>query len=425
MKLAVIGTGIAGNVAAYRLARNHDVTVFEAADRIGGHTNTIDVTHSGRDYAIDTGFIVYNERTYPNFTALLRELGVATRASEMSFSVQNEESGLEYNGTSINALFAQRRNLFRPSFHRMIRDILRFNREAVTVLEDRRVDTTLGQFLAERCYSAEFVNDYIIPMGAAIWSASPGMMLEMPAYFFVRFFENHGFLTVNDRPTWRVICDGSRSYVDKLVAGHRHRIHLNAPVHRVRRFPTHVEVKVRGAEAQQFDEVFIACHSDEALAMLADPSPLERDVLGAIAYQRNEAVLHTDARLMPRRQRAWAAWNYHVAARSTGRVAVTYNMNILQGLEAPVQFCVTLNNTRAIDPSRIIETIQYSHPVFTREAVAAQQRHAELNAARRTYFCGAYWRFGFHEDGVISALNALKHFERSVRHEQRDLRRAG
>jgi predicted NAD/FAD-binding protein len=425
VKLAVIGTGIAGNVAAYRLARDYDVTVFEAADRIGGHTNTVDVTHDGCHYAIDTGFIVYNDRTYPNFTALLRELRVASRASDMSFSVQNERSRLEYNGASINALFAQRSNLFRSSFHRMIRDILRFNREAVTVLEPQSVDVTLGQFLTERGYSAEFVNDYIIPMGAAIWSASPNMMLEMPAYFFVRFFENHGFLTVNDRPTWRVICGGSRNYVDKLVAGHRHRIHLNAPVHRVRRFPTHVEVKVRGAEAQRFDEVFIACHSDEALAMLADASSLERDVLGAIVYQRNEAVLHTDERVMPRRKRAWAAWNYHVANRSSERVAVTYNMNILQGFEAPVQFCVTLNNTRTIDPDRVIENIQYAHPVFTREAVAAQRRHAELNGTRRTYFCGAYWRFGFHEDGVISALNAIRHFEHSVRHEQRDLRRTG
>jgi predicted NAD/FAD-binding protein len=425
MKLAVIGTGIAGNVAAYRLARNHDITVFEAADRIGGHTNTVDVTHARRHYAIDTGFIVYNDRTYPNFTALLRELGVASRVSGMSFSVKNQQSGLEYNGTSINALFAQRSNLFRPSFHRMIRDILRFNREAATVLEPQRIEVTLGQFLTERAYSPEFVNDYIIPMGAAIWSASPGMMLEMPACFFVRFFENHGFLSIDDRPKWRVIRGGSRNYVDKLVAGHRHRIHLNAPVHSIRRFPTHVEVKVRGAEAHRFDEVFIACHSDEALAMLADASPLERDVLGAITYQRNEAVLHTDERLMPRRKRAWAAWNYHVADQPSERVAVTYNMNVLQGLEAPVQFCVTLNNARTIDPSRVIETIHYTHPVFTREAVAAQRRHAELNGTRRTYFCGAYWRFGFHEDGVISALNALRHFEHRVRHEQRDLRRAG
>jgi len=425
MKIAVIGTGIAGNVAAYRLARDHQVTVFEASDRIGGHTNTVDVALAGRNYAVDTGFIVYNDRTYPNFIALLDELGVASQASDMSFSVQNKQSGLEYNGTSLNALFAQRINLFRPSFHGMLRDILRFNRQAKRVLDPDSLDLTLGQFLENHGYSQAFINDYIIPMGAAIWSASPGMMRKMSASFFVRFFENHGLLSVNDHPTWRVIRGGSRNYVDKLVAGHRQGIHLNTPVQSIHRYPTHVELKVRGAEAQRFDQVFIACHSDQALALLADASPLEREVLGAIAYQPNEAVLHTDARLMPRRKRAWAAWNYYVADDVSERAAVTYNMNILQGLEAPVQFCVTLNNSRAIDPSRILKRIRYEHPIFTLEALAAQQRHAEVNGPRRTYFCGAYWRFGFHEDGVISSLNALQHFEDKVRHEQRDLRRAG
>jgi predicted NAD/FAD-binding protein len=425
MKIAVIGTGIAGNVAAYRLAQHHDVTVFEAQARIGGHTNTIDVSHAGRDYAVDTGFIVFNDRTYPNFIALLDELGVASQASDMSFSVRNERSGLEYNGTSFNALFAQRSNVFRPSFHRMIRDILRFNREAPAVLEPGHADMTLGQFLSGRRYSQEFIDNYIIPMGAAIWSASPATMRQMSVSFFVRFFDNHGLLTVNDHPTWRVISGGSRNYVDKLVAGHRDRIHLNAPVHRVRRYPSRVEVSVRGAEPRRYDAVFIACHSDQALRMLSDPSAQEQAVLGSIAYQRNEAVLHTDQRLMPRSRRAWAAWNYHVANHDAERVAVTYNMNILQSLDAPVQFCVTLNNTSAIDPSRIIETIEYEHPVFTQAAVTAQQLHAEINGARRTWFCGAYWRFGFHEDGVISALSALEHFEDAKRHAQRDFRRAG
>jgi len=424
MKVAIIGTGIAGNVAAYRLSREHDVTVFEAADRIGGHTNTVNVTSAGREYAVDTGFIVYNDRTYPNFVALLDELDVASDTSDMSFSVQNESTGLEYNGTSLNALFSQRSNLFRPGFHRMIRDILRFNRDARRVLEPDIQDVTLDQFLSEQRYSREFVDNYIIPMGSAIWSAAPVEMRQMSAAFFVRFFDNHGFLSIDDRPTWRVIRGGSRNYVDKLVAGHRNRIHLNAPVETVRRLPTHVEIKARGAEALRFDHVFIACHSDQALALLSDPSPLEREVLGSIGYQGNEAVLHTDERLMPKRKRAWAAWNYHIAEGNSARAAVTYNMNILQGLKAPVQFCVTLNNTESIDPSRILRKIQYLHPIFTRTATAVQRRHAWINGAQRTYFCGAYWRYGFHEDGVISAINALDHFEHRTVHEECDIRRA-
>ncbi len=414
MKIAVIGTGIAGNVAAYYLARNHDITVFEAASRIGGHTNTIDVRHGGQAFAIDTGFIVYNDRTYPNFIALLNELDVESVLSEMSFSVQNSQTGLEYNGTSLNALFAQRRNLCRPSFYRMIRDILRFNKESLAMLQPDAEDLSLGEYLAQRRYSKEFIDNYIIPMGAAIWSAAPSQMQQMSAAFFIRFFDNHGMLTVNDRPTWRVIRGGSRNYVDKLVAGHRDRIHLNAQVDSVSRYPTHVEVKTRDAETRRFDHVFIACHSDEALSLLADASPTEREVLGAIQYQDNEAVLHTDERLMPRSKRAWAAWNYHICDQPAARAAVTYNMNILQGIEAPVQFCVTLNHSDAIDPSRIIKTIQYSHPIFTHDALAAQHRHAEINGPRRTYFCGAYWRYGFHEDGVISALNAMQHFENTV-----------
>jgi predicted NAD/FAD-binding protein len=425
MKIAVIGTGIAGNVAAYRLAREHDVTVFEADDRIGGHTNTVTVPWAGREYAVDTGFIVFNDRTYPRFIGLLDELGVASQASDMSFSVQNEGAGLEYNGTSLNALFAQRSNLVRPSFYRMVADILRFNRRAPRLLAVDAPGLTLGQFLEEQHFSREFIDNYIIPMGAAIWSAEPGVMQRMPASFFVRFFDNHGLLTVNDHPTWRVIQGGSRRYVDKLVAGHRDRIQLNAPVEQIRRLPGHVQVKLRGHDPQRFDQVFIACHSDQALAMLVDPTPQERQVLGAIRYQHNQAVLHTDEKLMPRRRLAWAAWNYHVLRESNGLAAVTYNMNILQGLDAPVQFCVTLNNAEGIDASRVIRTIDYAHPVFTPEAVAAQGRHGEINGVCRTYFCGAYWRYGFHEDGVVSALDALRHFEERRAHEQRDFRRVG
>lgn len=425
MKIAVIGTGIAGNVAAYRLAREHEVTVFEAADRIGGHTNTERVTVAGRDYAVDTGFIVYNDVTYPNFIELLDELKVESQPSDMSFSVRDEETGFEYNGASLSALFAQRRNLFRPSFYRMLLEILRFNREAPTLLDPGAPDPTLGEFLAERRYGRGFIDHYVVPMGAAIWSAVPGSVLEMPARFFVRFFANHGMLSVNDRPSWRVIRGGSRNYVERLVAGHRDRIRLNAPVVSIRRLPSGVAIKVAGQPVERFDRVFVACHADQALAMLGDPTPEELGVLGAFAYQLNEVVLHTDFRLMPRARRAWAAWNYHLRRGRQAGVAVTYNMNILQRLEAPVQFCVTLNHTRAITPERIIKTYRYHHPVFTPAAVAAQRRHAEINGARHTYYCGAYWRYGFHEDGVVSALAALDHFKQRDADAQRDFRRTG
>jgi predicted NAD/FAD-binding protein len=430
VKIAVIGTGIAGNVAAYHLARDHDITVFEADSRIGGHTNTVEVEHVGRTYAVDTGFIVFNQRTYPNFIALLQELGVGWRDSDMSFSVRDENTGLEYNGTTINALFAQRRNLLRPSFYRMIRDILRFNREAGALLEPGAPEITLGEFLEERRYSRGFIDDFIVPMGAAIWSARPEAMIRMPARFFVRFFDNHGLLSVNDRPVWRVVRGGSQRYVERLVAGHRDRIRLDTPVESLRRQPGFVEIKAHGLEPERFDHVFMACHSDQALGLLADPSAAEREVLGAIDYQKNHAVLHTDASLMPRRRLAWAAWNYHLLDREQDRVAVTYNMNILQGLDAREQFCVTLNNSVAIDPARVLQEVEYSHPVFTPEAVAAQQRHREINGAAvngpgRTWYCGAYWRYGFHEDGVVSALAALEHFRQDCSHAQRDFRRTG
>ncbi|MFC1702189.1 NAD(P)/FAD-dependent oxidoreductase [Pseudomonadota bacterium] len=424
MKIAVIGTGIAGNVAAYHLAREHDVTVFEADKRIGGHTNTVGVEHGGQEYAIDTGFIVFNERTYPNFIALLQELDVAWQDSDMGFSVQHEKTGLEYSGSSLNSLFAQRSNLFRPSFYRMIHEILRFNREAPSLLEAKASHVSLKDYLTNEKYSQEFIDHFIIPMGAAIWSAKPDVMGQMPAAFFVRFFQNHGMLSVNDRPVWRVIKGGSNSYVEKLVAGHRDRIRLNAPVEFVRRFPGHVEVKVTGQETECFDQVFMACHGDQALQLLADPSISEEQVLGKFQYQPNEAILHTDESLMPKRRRAWAAWNYHIPAYSQERVAVTYNMNILQGIKAPATFCVTLNHALAIRSDKIIKRFQYSHPVFTPESIQAQKRHAEINGAYRTYYCGAYWRNGFHEDGVVSALKALKHFEERLENEQRDFRRA-
>lgn len=423
MKIAIIGSGIAGNTIAHQLHRAHDVTVFEAAAHVGGHTHTHYVESHGATFNVDTGFIVFNDWTYPNFVKLLDELHVASEPSRMSFSVRVERSGLEYNGTSLNTLFAQRRNILRPSFHRMLRDILRFNREAPVLLESGH-DITLGAYLADCVYGREFIDHYLIPMGAAIWSTDPERMLEFPAHHFVSFLDNHGMLSVDNRPLWRVICGGSARYVEELVAPFRSRIRLNTPVQTVRRAPDGVWIKARGLEPECFDRVFIACHSDQALALLADPTPLESQVLGAIAYQANEVVLHTDTRLLPRTRRAWAAWNYHVAAERGARVALTYNMNILQNLQAHDTFCVTLNRTEHIAADKIIKRLRYHHPLYTRAAAAAQQRQHDINRGNRSYFCGAYWRNGFHEDGLVSALNALRHFERDT-NVQRNLSRVG
>lgn len=425
MRVAIIGAGIAGNTVAHKLYRDHDVTVFEAENWIGGHTHTVDVEWAGRTYAIDTGFIVCNDWTYPNFLTLLAEIDAPLQPSTMSFSVRCERTGLEYNGASLNTLFAQRRNLLRPSFHRMVRDILRFNREAPRLLETSQdVQPSLGDYLERGRYGREFIEHYLLPMGAAIWSTHPARMLECPARFFIRFFHNHGMLSVNERPQWRVVRGGSRAYVDKLVAPFRDRIRLSAPARGVRRIPGGVEIESDHGR-QPFDAVFLACHSDQALRLLQDPTPLERQVLGAMPYQANDVVLHTDERLLPRRKRAWAAWNYHVLARDHGAVAVTYNMNALQSLDAPTTFCLTLNRTDEIDPRRIIARYSYDHPLFTPAAVAAQARHSELNGAHGVYFCGAYWRYGFHEDGVVSALTAVRDFNERCNHEQLSLRRLG
>ena len=421
MKIAIIGSGIAGNVAAHHLHRTHDITVFEAGAHIGGHTHTHTVDLDGERHEIDTGFIVYNDWTYPHFIALLNELGVESQPSAMSFSVRNEMSGIEYNGTTLNTLFAQRRNLLRPAFHRMIRDILRFNREAPSLLKQEQ-EIALGDFLAEGRYSPQFVNDYLIPMGAAIWSTDPARMFSFPARYFVQFFHNHGMLSVDERPQWRAIRGGSARYVEKLVAPFRHRIRLNTQIESVRRLPDGVVVKPRGLEAERFDQAFFACHSDQALAMLTDATPLEKAVLGTIAYQENEAVLHTDTALLPRARRAWAAWNYHVVDTAAHAATLTYNMNILQTLKSRHTFCVTLNRTADIAPGKILKRVTYHHPLYTPAGVAAQKRQHEINGINRSYFCGAYWRFGFHEDGVVSALAALKHFEQAT-HAQRPLSR--
>jgi predicted NAD/FAD-binding protein len=425
MRIAVIGSGVSGMVAAYRLCREHEVTVYEAGAHIGGHTHTVDVEHRGVNYAVDTGFIVYNDWTYPRFIEILDELDVPWQPSDMSFSVRCEKTGLEYNGTSLNSLFAQRRNFLRPAFLRMIKDILRFNRRAMALLDADDETLSLGEYLERDGYSRYFIDHYIIPMGAAIWSSRPIDMLHFPARFFVEFFANHGFLSVNERPTWRVIRGGSREYVNRLTAPYAGRIRLNTPVAGIQRQRNHVIVRLANGTLESFDQVFIACHSDQALKLLSDPSREEREILGSIQYQSNEGLLHTDTRLMPKRALAWAAWNYHLPIEQYERVTVTYNMNILQSLAAPVQFMLTLNRSGDVDASKVLGRFGYEHPVYTTAGVAAQKRRAEISGPRRTYYCGAYWSYGFHEDGVKSALAAVDEFQRRQSYAKSHLQRVG
>ncbi len=413
MKIAIIGSGVSGNTLAWHLSKQHEVTVFEADGHIGGHTHTHEIEAFGKRYNIDTGFIVYNDWTYPNFIEMLNTLGVETQSSDMSFSVHDEASGLEYNGTSLKSLFAQRRNLFRPSFIGMIRDILRFNQEAPALLDEHQADMPFGEYLKLNGYGEKFIAHYVIPMGSAIWSASPDQMFEFPAKFFIRFFHNHGMLSVSDRPEWRVIKGGSKAYVEKLTQAFKDNIRLNTPIESVQRKNEGVIVKPKNQAAELFDWVFFACHSDQALAILEDASNDEIEILGGIPYQNNQIVLHTDMSLMPKKKLAWAAWNYHITKQPLNLAAVTYNMNILQSLESPEPFLVTLNHTSQIDPNKIIKTLNYTHPVFTPKGIAAQLRHAEISGVNRTGYAGAYWRNGFHEDGVASALAALEHFQQA------------
>jgi predicted NAD/FAD-binding protein len=425
VRIAIVGAGVAGLYAAWRLAKQHEVTVYEGAAYPGGHTATVDVEHEGRTYAVDTGFIVFNDWTYPNFIAMLRELDVAWQPSNMSFSLRCERTGLEYNGTSVNALFAQRRNLLRPSFLRMIADILRFNARSRALLATLEETQTLGEYLERGGYSRQFVEHYVVPMGRAIWSAEASALLAFPARFFIDFFDRHGFLSVDERPEWQAVRGGSREYVRALLAAARLDLRLASPVESVRRLPGEVRVRTRRGEVESYDHLFLACHSDQALRLLEAPSGVEREVLGALPYAANEVILHTDAGLLPRRALARAAWNYHRLADPQEPVAVTYDMNVLQSLDAPVRFLVTLNNRAAIDERRILRSFRYDHPVYSPQAVAAQRRHREVDGAMRTYYCGAYWRSGFHEDGVVSAQAALGHFNEDHGGAQLPLLRVG
>ncbi|CAI1870481.1 NAD(P)/FAD-dependent oxidoreductase [Serratia fonticola] len=411
MNIAIIGSGIAGLTCAWRLAGHHQVTLFEAEPAVGGHTATVDVSTPQGTYAIDTGFIVYNDRTYPRFMGLLSELGIIGQKTQMSFSVHNPQSGLEYNGHTLTSLFAQRRNLVNPAFWGLLRDIMRFNRLAKEALAgDVNENATLETFLEQHGFSAFFARHYILPMGAAIWSSSLQEMRRFPLPLFLRFFEHHGLLDVTQRPQWYVVPGGSREYVRAILTqlGDRLTLHLNAPVQQVTRHNGGVEIQL-AQSSHTFDQVIFACHSSQALAMLADPTPAESEVLGDIGWQHNEVVLHSDPRWLPVRERAWASWNYRLSERDQASACVTYNMNILQGLpEGSPLFCVTLNPETPVDERYVWKRFVYEHPMFNPKSWRAQSHRGEINGHQRSWFCGAYWYNGFHEDGVRSALDVVK-----------------
>jgi len=430
MRIAIVGAGVSGLVAAHLLHREHEIVVYEAASHAGGHAHTVSVADAaGSTQRVDTGFIAFNDRNYPNFSRLLDDLGVARQSTHMSFSVKGDEHDFEYAGTP-RGLFCQPRNLLRPRFWRMLAELPRFNRELRRLVPDGREASaedsasagesrrglqaargqSLQDFLAERRFSDDFVRCLIVPQVSAVWSADPGQMASFPVGFLAEFFANHGMLGFRERPRWFTVAGGSARYVQALMRPFGHRIRLDTPVAALVRGADHVELRA-GGQSERYDHVVIATHSDQALALLADPSPQESDVLGAIAYQPNDVVLHTDAALLPRRRAARSAWNYHLAASPRACTSVTYYMNHLQRLSSPSDFCVTLNRGEAIDPAKILARFTYAHPIFTAAAVAAQARHADISRVeRRTHYCGAYWGWGFHEDGVLSALRACAPF---------------
>ena len=419
MRIAIVGGGVSGLVAAHLLHPGHEIVLYEAGSYAGGHTNTIRVETERGTQDVDTGFIVMNDRNYPNFTRILDRLGVARQATHMSFSVKAEQGDFEYAGTP-RGLYCQPRNLVSPRFQRMIADLLRFNRELRAILEGAEAlpqeSESLADFLRRRRFSDFFVQRLIVPQAAAVWSAEPAQMQSFPVRFLAEFFSNHGMLGFRDRPRWSTIAGGSARYVEAITAPFRERIRLNTPVRAIQRHADRVEVSAQtpgGAhDTETFDHVVIAAHSDQALAMLRDASQVEHELLGSIPYQHNEAVLHTDERLLPRRRAARAAWNYHLPREPEERSTVTYWMNHLQRLQGTDRdYCVTLNRTGAIDPEKVIRRIDYSHPVFTPAGVRSQARHGEISStASRTHYCGAYWGWGFHEDGVRSAIEACAPF---------------
>ena len=409
-KIAIIGSGVSGLTAAHLLHKHYDVTVFEKNDYIGGHTATVDVTISGAKYAIDTGFIVFNDRTYPYFEKLLARIGIDKQPTQMSFSVHNDATGFEYNGHTFTSLFAQRRNIFRPKFWRLLYDIVKFNKVCKAIYEqgDYKQEHSLGELLNEHGFNDFFKYHYILPMGAAIWSTSIKEMENVGVEFFVKFFFNHGLLDITNRPQWFVIPGGSREYINPLIKGFADKIKLNSNIESVIRTNDKAIIMFANGDKDEFDKVIFACHSDQALSLLGDATAQEQSVLGAIAYTENSVVLHTDTSLLPDRKAAWASWNYLLNNNTDKAAVVTYQMNILQGIASDTQFCVTLNHLQGIEQSKILREFTYHHPVFNQSSIAAQKQKHSIDGQNNSYFCGAYWYNGFHEDGVRSGVDVAK-----------------
>lgn len=415
MRIAVVGAGISGLTAAWYLSSHEqaEVSVFEANDYIGGHTDTHQIEVLGKNWSVDSGFIVFNRLNYPNFCHLLEELGIESELTEMSFSVHDSSSGLEYNATSLNKLFCQRKNLLNPRFYRMIADLLRFYREAPAVLDEADNRQTVGNYLKAHHYSDIFINDHLLPMACALWSGPGDRLINMPVRYLVAFMSNHKMLSLTQRPEWRVVKGGSRQYVEALLNRFSGKVYVSTPVESVRRVYNGVSLSV-GGESLPFDAVVFACHSDQALQLLADPSPAETEVLGGIDYQQNLMQLHADKSVLPANPQAWASWNVHIGEESAERCTVSYHMNTLQNLNAPVEFIVSLNSAERVDPSKVFVERHYAHPVYTEQTLTAQQRWADISGKQHSYYCGAYWGWGFHEDGVSSALRVVDQLRSAV-----------
>jgi predicted NAD/FAD-binding protein len=411
MRIAIVGAGVSGLTAAYLLHREHELTVFEADDRLGGHAHTVRVDTVSETHALDTGFIVFNDRNYPNFERLLGRLGVPSQPSDMSFGVSDGRGSFEYASHSLNGVFANRRHLLSGQFMRMLAEVPRFQRAARELLRSGDERLSLRAWLDEQRFSKRFIERLIVPQAAAVWSADPHQMWSFPALFLARFFDNHGMLGLRGRPRWRTVTGGSARYVEALAAGFRDQVQLGAAVRSISREREAVMITVDGVQPLAFDQVVIATHADQALTLLADATWREREILDALPYQENEAILHTDRSLLPVRRAAWASWNYHLLDKPNGLTTVTYHLNRLQQLHSEQQFCVTLNFAERIDERYVIKRIRYAHPVYTAEGLRAQRRVAEISGAEgRTHFCGAYWGSGFHEDGVRSALRVAESF---------------
>ena len=413
MKIAIVGSGISGNSLAYTLSKEHDITLFEKNNRLGGHSHTHEIISQGKKINVDTGFIVFNKKTYPLFTKLLDELNVHYEKSDMSFSVFSKDRNFEYNGTTLNTLFSQRKNIFNYKFIKMIYEIIKFNKVALTLLS-AKTEISLETFLRQNNFSDYFCKNYILPMGSAIWSSNINSMLKFPAVFFVKFFNNHGMLNINDRPQWLTVTNGSKEYVEKLTASIKKNIRLNCPVKAVKRNKDSVEIKSSDG-TEIFDYIFFACHSDEALKLIIDPSAQEKKVLSSIPYSKNEVTLHTDESIMPNNKLTWAAWNYNIDSTNDMPIALTYNMNILQNLKTQQTILVTLNDNGNINPEKVLKKINYDHPLFSLKSVEAQKKYGVISGVNRTGYAGAYWGNGFHEDGISSAYNAIKFFKEATK----------